>query len=153
NEKGVVVFFTVLLFTSITHAQSPDLIVGRLLENPKFKAAQNFLDKDHDRLIRETIQITEIAAPPFKEARRGKAFMEMPKQSGLTTVAMDAVGNVIGIRKGTGNGSAIAIAAHLDTVFPEGTNVKVKRAGTRLSAPGVGDDSRAPAVLLAIVRA
>ena len=66
---------------------------------------------------------------------------------------MDPEGNVMGVRKGVGAGPLIAIAAHLDTVFPEGTNVKVKRAGTRLSAPGVGDDSRALAVLLAIIRA
>jgi di/tripeptidase len=52
-----------------------------------------------------------------------------------------------------GTGPLIAIAAHLDTVFPEGTNVKVRRDGTKLRAPGVGDDSRALAVLLAIVRA
>src|SRR5262249_51400248 len=60
---------------------------------------------------------------------------------------------VMGLRKGTGGGSLIAIAAHLDTVFPEGTDVKVKRQGTRLAAPGVGDDTRSLAVLLAIVRA
>src|SRR5437762_12033304 len=60
---------------------------------------------------------------------------------------------VMGFRKVVGACPLIAIAAHLDTVFPEGTNVIVKRAGTRLSAPGVGDDSRALAVLLAIIRA
>jgi acetylornithine deacetylase/succinyl-diaminopimelate desuccinylase-like protein len=59
----------------------------------------------------------------------------------------------MGLRKGTGSGLLIAVAAHLDTVFPEGTNVKVRREGTRLFAPGVGDDSRGVAVLLAIIRA
>jgi di/tripeptidase len=59
----------------------------------------------------------------------------------------------MGLRKGTGNGPLIAIAAHLDTVFPAGTDVKVKRYGTVLKAPGIGDDSRGLAVLLAIVRA
>ena len=75
----------------------------------------------------------------------------LPKCCGradLTDVEIDAEGNVIGVRKGTGTGPLIAIAAHLDTVFPEGTNVKVRREGTRLYAPGVGDDSRALAVLL-----
>src|SRR5438876_9650162 len=79
--------------------------------------------------------------------------MDMLRQNGLTNVEMDAEGDVIGVRKGTGNGPMIAIAAHLDTVFPEGTNVKVRREGTKLFAPGVGDDSRALAVLLAIIRA
>jgi len=123
------------------------------LTDPKFQAAEDFVAQDHDRFVREIIQITEIEAPPFKEARRAKAFMEMLRQSGLTNVEIDAEGNVIGTRKGSGTGPTIAIAAHLDTVFPEGTNVKVRREGTKLYAPGVGDDSRALAVLLEMVRA
>jgi di/tripeptidase len=134
-------------------APSPSFDVERLVNNPKFKAAQDFVDKDHDRFVREIIQLTEIEAPPFKEEKRGKAYLEMLRQNGLANVEMDTEGNVTGIRKGVGAGPLIAIAAHLDTVFPEGTNVKVKRAGTRLSAPGVGDDSRALAVLLAMIRA
>jgi acetylornithine deacetylase/succinyl-diaminopimelate desuccinylase-like protein len=125
----------------------------RVLTDPKFKAAEQFIDKDHERMVREIIQITEIEAPPFKEEKRAKAFAEMLRQSGLADVHIDAEGNVIGVRKGTGNGPLIAIAAHLDTVFPEGTDVKVRREGTKLFAPGVGDDSRALAVLLEIVRA
>ena len=127
--------------------------VQRLLADPKFQAAQEFIAKDHDRFVQETIQITEIEAPPFKEVKRAKVFMEMLRQSGLSDVEIDPEGNVIGLRRGTGTGPLIAIAAHLDTVFPEGTNVKVRREGTRLYAPGVGDDSRAVAVLLEIVRA
>ena len=125
----------------------------RITENPQFKAAANFIEKDHDRIVRETIQLCEIEAPPFKEAKRAKVFLEMLRQHGLTNVEMDAEGSAMGVRKGTGNGPLVAIAAHLDTVFPEGTNVKVRREGTRLMAPGIGDDSRALAVLLAIIRA
>jgi acetylornithine deacetylase/succinyl-diaminopimelate desuccinylase-like protein len=132
-------------------AQGPS--AERLLSNPKFQAAEDFIAKDHDRLIREMIQITEIEAPPFKEEKRAKAYAEMLRQSGLPDVDIDAEGNVIGVRRGSGTGPLIAIAAHLDTVFPEGTNVKVRREGTKLHAPGVGDDSRALAVLLAIIRA
>jgi len=127
--------------------------VQRLLADPKFQAAQEFIAKDHDRFVQETIQITEIEAPPFKEVKRAKVFMEMLRQSGLSDVEIDPEGNVIGLRRGTGTGPLIAIAAHLDTVFPEGTNVKVRREGSKLYAPGVGDDSRAVAVLLEIVRA
>jgi acetylornithine deacetylase/succinyl-diaminopimelate desuccinylase-like protein len=128
---------------------NPQLIVS----NPKFQAAEDFVSKDHDRFVRELIQITEIEAPPFKEEKRAKVFAEMLRQSGLSDVDIDAEGNVIGVRKGTGSGPIVAIAAHLDTVFPEGTNVKVRREGTRLYAPGVGDDSRALAVLLVMIRA
>ena len=125
----------------------------RVLSDPKFKAAEDFVANDHDRFVRELIQMTEVPAPPFKEEKRGRVFADLLKQSGLTDVQTDSEGNVIGLRKGTGNGPMIAIAAHLDTVFPEGTNVKVRREGTRLFAPGVGDDTRALAVLLEIVRA
>jgi len=141
----------ILLLCSVASAQAPD--AQPLLNSPKFRSAQDFVDKDHDRIVRETIQITEIEAPPFKEEKRAKAFAELLRQSGLKDVTIDAEGNVIGIRKGTGLGPLVAIPAHLDTVFPEGTNVKVRREGTRLFAPGVGDDSRGLAVLLAIIRA
>jgi len=127
--------------------------VRRIINSPNFKAAEAFINNDHDRFVQETIQITEIPAPPFKEQMRGRAYLQMLRQHGLTNVEVDAEGNVMGIRKGLGTGPLVAIAAHLDTVFPEGTDVKVKRMGTMLSAPGVGDDSRALAVLLAMLRA
>ena len=65
---------------------------------------------------------------------------------------VDGEGNVLGLRKGKGRG-LLAVVAHLDTVFPEGTDVKVKRDGTKLLAPGVSDDSRGLAVMLAAIRA
>ena len=142
---------TLLSAAGVASAQTAN--VQRVLMDPRFQAAEDFVATDHDRFVREIIQITEIEAPPFKEAKRGKAFADMLRQSGLSNVEIDSEGNVIGMRKGTGGGPMIAIAAHLDTVFPEGTNVKVRRDGTRLYAPGVGDDSRALAVLLEIVRA
>jgi di/tripeptidase len=79
----------------------------------------------------------------------------MLKAHGLTDVEMDAEGNVMGLRRGTGpaGGPLVVLAAHLDTVFPEGTNVKVRREGTKLHAPGVGDDTHSLAVLLGYIRA
>jgi len=132
---------------------TPDDAVKRVADDPKFKAAMAALDKDHDRLVAEIIELTEISAPPFKEDQRGAKYLEMLRAAGLTNVERDAEGNVMGLRRGTGGGPLIAIAAHLDTVFPEGTDVKVKRDGTRLAAPGIGDDTRSLAVLLAIIRA
>ena len=145
-------FLALVIAKGSTLAQSSSTS-SRILAHPKFQAAEDFIFKDHDRLVREIIQITEIEAPPFKEEKRAMAFAEMLRQSGMTDVDIDAEGNVIGLRKGAGTGSLIAIAAHLDTVFPEGTNVKVRRDGTKLRAPGVGDDSRALAVLLVMIRA
>jgi acetylornithine deacetylase/succinyl-diaminopimelate desuccinylase-like protein len=138
---------------SFTQAPTPGETVRRILNDAKFKAAMAAIDKDHDRLVDEIVKLTEIPAPPFKEDARGAAYLEMLRAAGLSDVERDAEGNVMGLRKGTGGGELIAIAAHLDTVFPEGTDVKVKRDGTRLAAPGIGDDTRSLAVLLAMIRA
>lgn len=120
-----------------------------------FKAAQASLEREHDRIVEETIRLTEIPAPPFKEKVRAEAYMAMLKDAGLTDVEMDAEGNVMGLRRGAGpaNGPLVVLAAHLDTVFPEGTNVKVRREGTKLFAPGVGDDTHSLAVVLGYIRA
>ncbi len=130
-----------------------DADVARVRSHPKFQQALAALDADHDRLIREIVTLTEIPAPPFKEDARGAAYLEMLRAHGLADVTRDGEGNVMGIRRGSGGGPLIAIAAHLDTVFPEGTNVTVTREGTRLAAPGIGDDTRSLAVLLAMIRA
>jgi len=138
------------------HAQgipAPDAAVAQIVADPKFKTATDTLEREHDRFVSELITLTEIPAPSFKEDRRGAAYLEMLRQHGLTNVERDAEGNVMGLRKGTAGGPIVAIAAHLDTVFPEGTDVKVKRNGTRLSAPGVGDDTLGLAALLALIRA
>ena len=145
------VIFGAFLLCLGASAQIPD--AQRLLLNPKFQATSAFVSNDHERFIREIIQITEIEAPPFKETKRAKAYLEMLREHGLTNLEMDAEGNVMGIRKGTGSGPLIAVAAHLDTVFPEGTNVRVRREGTKLFSPGIGDDSRALAVQLVMIRA
>jgi acetylornithine deacetylase/succinyl-diaminopimelate desuccinylase-like protein len=133
--------------------QTADAHVGRVIGSAKFKQAVSILDRDHDKMVADIVTLTEIPAPPFKEDKRAAKYLEMLRQTGLTSAEQDAEGNVMGIRKGTGGGPLIAVAAHLDTVFPEGTDVTVKRSGTRLSAPGIGDDTRSLAVLLAIIRA
>ena len=134
-------------------ADAPQAVVARVAASTGFKHAAAIIDRDHDRLVADVIALTEIPAPPFKEDARGAAFLARLKQTSLVDIERDAVGNVMGLRKGTGGGPLVAIAAHLDTVFPAGTDVHVKRVGTRLSAPGVGDDSQSLAVLLAIIRA
>ncbi len=142
-----------LAFCSSALAQTPDAVVARVLSDPKFRDAAAYIEKDHERIVQDIVRLTEIPAPPFKEGPRAKAFLAMLRQHGLSDVERDAEGNVMGLRRGSGGGPLLAIAAHLDTVFPEGTNVKVKREGTILTAPGVGDDSRSLAVLLGILRA
>ena len=142
------------LVVAAAAAQSPDARLRALLDGPRFKQATAFIESDQDRFVRELIALTEIPAPPFKEQARAKAYMEMLRQVGLADVETDPEGNVTGIRRGAGaaGGPLLLVNAHLDTVFPEGTDVKVKRQGTRLMAPGVGDDTRGLALLLALVR-
>ena len=103
--------------------------------------------------MQDIITLTQIAAPSFQEATRAAAFLEMARAHGLEALETDAEGNVTGLRRGIGNGPLICVAAHLDTVFPAGTDLTVRREGTRLFAPGVGDDTRSLAVLLAWLRA
>ena len=135
--------------------ESPDARAKRVLNDPRVATAMATIDRDHERLVAEIIQLTQIPAPPFKEDKRGAAYLEMLRNSGLTSVERDEIGNVMGIRRGTApeGGPVLAVVAHMDTVFPEGTDVTVKRQGTRLLAPGVGDNTRSLAVLLATIRA
>lgn len=127
--------------------------VEAIMAGPAFRKAQDYLAQDHDRIVREIITITETPAPTFKEQARAQTYLAMLREAGLSNVASDEVGNAIGVRKGTGGGPVVVVSAHLDTVFPEGTDVRVKRDGTRLAAPGISDDSRGLAVLLAYARA
>ncbi len=147
-----------LLSAAVAAQTNPyDSTLATVRASDGFKKALAVLDRDHDRLIAEIITLTEIPAPPFKETARAAAYLEMLRASGLTDLEQDEEGNVMGLRRGSGperdTAPFIAIAAHLDTVFPEGTDVKVKRDGDRLSAPGIGDDTRSLAVLLAMIRA
>lgn len=121
--------------------------------DPRFRAACDTLRAEHARTVEDIIRLTEIPAPPFGEGPRAAAYLGMLRAHGLEDCAEDAVGNVMGRRRGSGNGDTVVLAAHLDTVFPAGTDVRVRREGTRLMAPGIGDDTRSLAVNLAFIRA
>lgn len=129
--------------------------VAATLAGQSYRATLAQLDREHDRIVEDIVTLTEIPAPPFKEAARAAAYRKMFDAAGLENVEIDAEGNVLGLYRGTGRpgGPVIVLAAHLDTVFPEGTPVKVTRSGTRLSAPGIGDDTRSLAVIAAYARA
>ncbi|MEI4471981.1 M20/M25/M40 family metallo-hydrolase [Frigidibacter sp. MR17.24] len=133
-------------------AQTP-ADIDAILADPRLQAAFAALEAGHDRFVEEIVELTEIPAPPFKEAVRAAAYLEKFRALGLQDCTIDAEGNVTGLRRGRGNGGLIVAAAHLDTVFPEGTDVTVRREGTKLFAPGVGDDTRGLATLLAFIRA
>jgi acetylornithine deacetylase/succinyl-diaminopimelate desuccinylase-like protein len=136
-------------------AQYPaDLRVRQIITDSTFQAAASALERGYQRFVDDTIALTEVAAPPFKEDARAAAYLALLREAGLGHVERDAEGNVMGLRAGTNPGTPlIVVGAHLDTVFPDGTNVKVRRAGSRLFAPGIGDNAQGLALLLAIVRA
>src|SRR5262245_42257770 len=119
------ILLALVLFVQSTPAQA----VRRVADHPRVQQALADLDRTHDRLVSDIITLTEISAPPFKEDRRAMAYLALLRQSGLTNVERDAEGNVMALRKGKGTGPLIAFAAHLDTVFPEGTDIHVKRSG------------------------
>ena len=121
--------------------------------SPAFRAVVAAFERDYERFVAQLIQLNEIPAPPFGEKARGEAFAKLLADAGLTGITTDAEGNVIALRRGRGTAPLLCVAAHLDTVFPAGTDVKVKRQGNRLIAPGVGDDTRGLAFVLAFARA
>lgn len=130
-----------------------DASVRKIVASPKYKSAAAALDAGHDKWVADIITLTEIPAPPFKEEARAKTYAEMFRARGLGDVEIDEVGNVLGLRKGSPGGPLLIVSAHLDTVFPEGTDVKVRREGDTLHAPGVGDDSSGLATQLALIDA
>jgi tripeptide aminopeptidase len=127
--------------------------IQHILASETFRHAAGVLAVEHDRTVEDIIRLTEVESPSFNETVRAQTWFEMAKAHGLSDLEIDAEGNVTGIRRGIGNGTLVCVAAHLDTVFPAGTSVKVRRDGTKLFAPGIGDDTRSLAVLLAWLRA
>jgi tripeptide aminopeptidase len=140
-----------LLSTLGCLAQSVD--PAALMNDPSIKAALEAAKRNEPQIIAEQARICEIPAPPFKEEVRGRELARLFTQLGLKNVHIDKAGNVIGTRPGAAPHPNLVFAAHLDTVFPEGTNVKVTHEGSVMKAPGVGDDCRGLAMMLGVIRA
>lgn len=123
-----------------------------VLSRPGVASALQYLKTQEDAHIRKQIEIAEIPAPGWHEEKRAAFVAAEFKRVGLTDVQIDPIGNVLGWRRGRVP-NTLVIAAHLDTVFPAGTDVTVKRNGARLSGPGLNDDSRGLVCLLALAEA
>lgn len=119
---------------------------------PAVQAALSDIKRDEKVTLADQIAITEVEAPPFHEKNRGLNMIERFKALGLKDVTMDPEGNVIAVRRGAGNGPVLVLAAHQDTVFPAGTDVKVREENGILHAPGISDDARGLAVILQVLR-
>jgi tripeptide aminopeptidase len=141
------------LVASAASAQQDAANVGaRLLQDGAIKSALANIRAAEPQTIEDQVRLCEVEAPPFKEAKRAQLYAQMFRDAGLQNVRIDKEGNVLGERRGSQPRPHVVFAAHLDTVFPEGTNVTVKREGNVLRGPGIGDDCRGLAVLLAVAR-
>ncbi|MCA9739390.1 MAG: M20/M25/M40 family metallo-hydrolase [Gemmatimonadota bacterium] len=140
---------------TVAHGQTADYDaeIRGLMANPAVRRALDHVEATDARTMEDLVTLTEIPAPPFMEEERGRAFLGMLREIGVDTSWVDEVGNVIGVRRGSGSGRTIVFAGHLDTVFPEGTDVRVQVKGDTLAAPGIADDTRGLATLLAVLRA
>src|SRR5437870_3634500 len=142
--------FPFLLFAAIhCRAQSP----VELMKDPAVRAAMDAARRNEPRTLELQARVCEIPAPPYKEEVRGQELKRLFQELGLRGVRIDKAGNVIGVRPGRAAHPNLVFSAHLDTVFPEGTDVKVKREGDLMKGQGIGDDCRGLAVMLATIRA
>jgi acetylornithine deacetylase/succinyl-diaminopimelate desuccinylase-like protein len=140
-------------FSQSENLKVDDIYVKNIKEianNNKVKKAFKYILDVEEKTNKNLIELTEIEAPPFKEEKRAKEFSERLKLAGIEKVWIDSIGNVIGLLEGSIGNKNIAIDAHLDTVFPEGTDVQVRVKNDTLFAPGIGDDTRGLAMILTI---
>ena len=143
------------LIPSVVEAQADTYAaeIATLAQNPKVAAALENIDERDARTMADLLELTEIPAPPFGEEARGQRFLRKLQDLGVDSTWVDAEGNVLGLRRGADSDYVVAITGHLDTVFPEGTDVTVRQRGDTLFAPGIGDDTRGLAAMLAVLRA
>lgn len=143
----------VILRGAASSAQTPSGVAA-LANRPAVKAALDAVRSGEPRTIDDQVRFCEVPAPPFKESARAEVLRKAFHELGLRNVRIDKVGNVLGERLGLQPRPRLVLAAHLDTVFPEGTAVRVVREpGGRLRGPGVGDNCRGLAVMVGVIRA
>lgn len=119
----------------------------------RVQAALAQIETEAPRTLKEQIEIAQIPSPSFKEAVRAADYLRRLRELGLSDAALDAEGNVVARRKGSGSGPTLVLSAHLDTAFPEGTDVTVTEKDGRFYGRGLQDDSRGLTVLLSVLRA
>jgi tripeptide aminopeptidase len=150
HSMRISIIALLLLSSFPLHAETNWFSEARL-QRPEVRKALDSLDQTS--IVNEWIHLTEIPAPSGQEQARAEYVRAELQKLGLTDIRVDEMSNVSGVRKGTGKGPSVAFAAHLDTVFPLGTDIKVKRDGDTLRAPGIGDDTANVIALLEAFRA
>jgi len=123
-----------------------------LPSGPQIRAAMEWFASHRAWIDDEQARLTEIPAPSFQESERAAAVKVLLSAVGLE-VSTDKAGNVIGLLRGESDKEVVILSAHLDTVFPAGTDVKVHRDKSRMTAPGISDNGAGLAALVAVARA
>lgn len=134
-------------------AQAQEQTLARIAAQPAVKQALAYIKANEPTTQQDMLAINAIPAPTFAEAARARDVEQRLKAAGLADVHIDEAGNVLGTHKGSGKGPTVVLAAHLDTVYPAATDLTVREKDGRLYAPGIADNGRSLAALLAIVRA
>jgi acetylornithine deacetylase/succinyl-diaminopimelate desuccinylase-like protein len=149
---GAVLALLALAAPAAAQQRYPSNFSPRLAERPAVRDALAWIEGNFPRQVEEWVRITEIPGTSRHEAARAAYVREQMEREGLE-VTVDSIGNVVGRRRGTGGGPTVALAAHLDTVHPLDTDVRVKREGDVMRAPGIFDNSASVANMLAVARA
>lgn len=134
-------------------ALAPEQILKEIVVAPQVREAFRFIETRAAEITAEQVAICSIPAPPFGEERRAAYLCEKFQQQGLSEAQVDAEGNCVALRRGRSLSPLVVVSAHLDTVFPQGTDFTVRREQNRLLAPGIADDGCGLAALIAISRA
>jgi acetylornithine deacetylase/succinyl-diaminopimelate desuccinylase-like protein len=138
--------------TTLSTVRAAEDSVPKVGQDAASVRALDWLGANANWITDQQIRLTEIPAPEFNEAQRGQLLKQLFEASGLA-VRIDELGNVIGERPGSDPSGVVLLAAHLDTVFPADTDVRVKRNGSRLQAPGISDNGAGLAGLVGVARA
>ncbi|MDQ2974302.1 MAG: M20/M25/M40 family metallo-hydrolase [Acidobacteriota bacterium] len=128
----------------------PPANIAELIDSQQLRSAFVHIDSRLDKITEEQIRICSIPAPPFGEGQRAEYLKERFLELGLVDARLDEEGNCVALRKGHSAAPLLVVSAHLDTVFPVGTDFTVHRAGGKLLAPGISDDGCGLVALLVI---
>lgn len=150
---GLLLFINLPIRSQVKTATEYFADVQALSNRADAKAANDYIDKNREDILREWVAITEINAPSGQEQARAKYIEGLLRKYRLDDVHYDSVGNLIAVRKGSGGGPVIVFDAHMDTVFQPGLQIKATVRDGKVYAPGIGDDTRNIEALLATIRA
>lgn len=134
-------------------AFSAQQIVSELLASPRVERALRLFEERALKIDEEHAAICEVPAPPFGEEERARLLAAIFRERGLSDARLDDEGNCLALRRGANLHPLLVVSAHLDTVFPAGTDVTIRRDGAKMRAPGIADDGCGLAALVALLSA